>query len=108
MRASEIKDTKKNLSKISTTRKYVLEGVFPTDPREPKGVYTFWLSHFLERSYVCVGDLVNVSTARGKQVLYVTDIREWKEGEFEPQKVARSFYGGEKYQDFEYELNIDL
>ena len=87
------------------TDRIIIRGVHPEDIRSPKKQYEFIASDFLITEFPCVGDLVRVHTKTKKTLLYVTDIRKWKEGDFVPQKIARAIYQGEKWADFEYETD---
>lgn len=89
-------------------------GVHPEDKNTPKKVYCFWASKYLMAEYPCVGDLVSVRTniirTNGEPgikvtTLYVTDLKIWQEGEFQPTAIATCLYRGKKHKDFTYEVD---
>lgn len=82
----------------------IVRGVHPNDSREPKVQYSFMASDYLISQLPCVGDLISVMTKYGKRVLFVTDIVKWQDGCFVPEQLARCLYQGEKWKDFEYEI----
>lgn len=96
------------------TDRILVYGVHPDDKSEPKRVFCFWASKYLMTEYPCTGDLVTVACAKRKKdgtigtlmtTLYVTDLKKWKEGDFEPTSIARCLYKGKKHRDFEYDID---
>ena len=96
------------------TERWVIYGIHPDDKNEPKRVFGFWASKYLMTEYPCVGDIVTVLCRKRKKdgtigkiitTLYITDLQEWKDGDFEPTGIARCLYKGKKHRNFEYEID---
>ena len=92
----------------------LIYGVFPDDKRgDDRPTYCWWASKYLIEQYPCTGDLIKVPIEKQTEEgipytvfyqAYVTDIKNWNPGDYEPTAIARSLYEGDRYQDFEWEV----
>lgn len=81
-------------------QKTLVYGVHPNDIRTPKKEYAYWCSDYLYIMDVQPNDLIVTNEKNQGRVICVTKVIYWNDGDFEPTRMAKKFYEGEKYKDF--------